>query len=73
MRYTENETKYANLFNDTKIYDNIQQKRDHKMNITEKERRFGMRHALFQFQRECVGCGKIPSLRKPEKCDVCGV
>ena len=72
MRYKEDEAKYANLFNDTKILDNIQQGRDHKINITEKERRFGMRHALFQFRQICAGCKKIPSLGKPIKCDVCG-
>jgi len=72
-RYSEDEIKYKNLSNETNIYDNIQRERDNKMNVTEKERHFGMRHALVQFQRVCTGCNQKPILTKTKKCDVCGL
>jgi mobilome CxxCx(11)CxxC protein len=68
----EDKTKYTNVFIETMLYDKIQREEDNKMNISEKEKRYGLRYALFQFQRCCVGCGKIPNMKKISKCNVCG-
>jgi mobilome CxxCx(11)CxxC protein len=45
---------------------------DLKMNTTNKELRLGMRSALHQFQRTCITCKKIPSVRNPSDCETCG-
>jgi len=44
---------------------------DNRHNFSDKEKRMGMRVGLRQYQRHCVKCGQIPSL-KPSNCDVCG-
>lgn len=54
----------------TKLSSRIEQ--DSKYNLKERELRKGMRYALREFQRACVGCKKIPLSIKPEHCDVCG-
>lgn len=43
-----------------------------KHNIKEWERRMGMRYALREFQRECVGCKTVPISMISTDCDVCG-
>lgn len=45
---------------------------DEKQGITEPEKRYGMRAALRQLQRKCVGCDQIPSSMRSSECDVCG-
>jgi mobilome CxxCx(11)CxxC protein len=45
---------------------------DTQHHITEKEKRFGMRAALRNFQRECSGCGQVPITMKPSNCEICG-
>lgn len=40
--------------------------------ISDKEKRFGMRSALHQFDRKCAGCQKVPDPRNPSSCVVCG-
>lgn len=43
-----------------------------KHNIKEWEGRLGMRYALREFQRKCVGCQEVPLSLKSTDCDVCG-
>lgn len=45
---------------------------DNKQSIKEKEKRYGMRATLREFQVECSGCGKVPTSMKPTNCDICG-
>lgn len=45
---------------------------DAKYNIKERELRKGMRYALREFQRKCVGCDKIPISITSTDCEVCG-
>lgn len=45
---------------------------DAKHSIKEWELRKGMRYALRQFKRECVGCKLIPLSMDSTDCDVCG-
>jgi len=45
---------------------------DAKHSIKEWELRKGMRYALREFQRECVGCKKIPTSMESTDCNVCG-
>ncbi|MDQ2768923.1 MAG: hypothetical protein M3Y54_00275 [Bacteroidota bacterium] len=45
---------------------------DNKVDIEEKENRYGMRHALRIFKRKCAGCGLEPISLTPTDCDVCG-
>lgn len=45
---------------------------DNRVDISDKEKRMGMRAGLRNYQRTCAGCGKIPSSMKPTKCGVCG-
>jgi len=41
-------------------------------NISDKERRMGMRYGLREYRRECAGCNMAPVSMKPTTCDVCG-
>ncbi|MFK5893375.1 MAG: hypothetical protein QM504_09175 [Pseudomonadota bacterium] len=45
---------------------------DSSQHITDKEKRYAMRHALFQYKNECKTCLKIPSSLSPTTCDTCG-
>lgn len=45
---------------------------DSKFNIKERELRMGMRYALREFQRPCVGCKIVPLSMESTSCDVCG-
>ena len=53
-----------------------QAQRDEQQNVSDKERRRGMRAALFKFQTACAVCKRVPSSRKFEQtdmsCDCCG-
>lgn len=42
------------------------------LDITDKEKRIGMRFGLRELSRECVGCKKTPLSMKPTNCDICG-
>lgn len=46
--------------------------RDLDMEISDQEKRLGMRHGLAQFTRECAICGQIPVPSAPSSCAVCG-
>lgn len=45
---------------------------DNQHDITEKEKRKGMRYGLRQFQRNCAQCNIVPTNMKPSSCGVCG-
>ena len=45
---------------------------DNRHDVTDKEKRLGMRAGLRKYQRPCVQCGKIPQSMKATKCGVCG-
>ena len=45
---------------------------DSKHNVKEWELRMGMRYALREFQKQCVGCSKTPTSMEYSDCDVCG-
>ena len=45
---------------------------DNQHDITDKEKRMGMRYGLRQYQRPCAGCRKIPTTMKPTNCGICG-
>lgn len=62
------DSKYAllNVRNDMRSND------DGKKEITEPEKRMGMRAALRKFQRACVECEKVPVDLNPTDCPICG-
>ncbi|RLJ33809.1 mobilome CxxCx(11)CxxC protein [Chryseobacterium sp. 7] len=45
---------------------------DAKYSLKERELRKGMRYALREFQRQCVGCNKVPLSISSTDCEVCG-
>lgn len=52
--------------------DDAQHQQDHAQDISEKEKRMGMRNALLRFDRACVKCDRVPTSMKPTECGVCG-
>ena len=66
--YKELDEKFEIL--NTRLKARTQQNSKH--NIKEWELRMGMRYALREFQRPCVGCKKIPLSMESTDCDVCG-
>lgn len=59
-------------FASTRNQDDKIQERDRAQNISEKERRFGMRRALFFRRKECAVCHVVPVNLKPTECVCCG-
>lgn len=51
---------------------NSRNAQDSKYCIKERELRKGMKYALREFQRPCLGCKKTPVSIIPTECDVCG-
>jgi mobilome CxxCx(11)CxxC protein len=45
---------------------------DYQQELSDKERRRGMRVALRQYQLPCAGCREVPKSLKATNCDVCG-
>ncbi len=45
---------------------------DGEQNVSEREKRYGMRAALRRFRRECVGCHQVPLTLDSTSCGVCG-
>jgi mobilome CxxCx(11)CxxC protein len=45
---------------------------DHRHDISDEEKRMGMRASLRNFQRECVGCKTTPTSMESSTCNVCG-
>lgn len=51
---------------------NLRNDQDSKFQIKELERRKGMRYALREFQRTCIGCKEVPLSLESTDCEVCG-
>ena len=45
---------------------------DSAQEITDKEKRYAERCALFQYRQECPACKQVPANMKPTSCDSCG-
>ena len=45
---------------------------DNKFDVSEKEKRMGMRYSLRKFQRPCANCQLVPVDMKSTSCGVCG-
>ncbi|WCM43607.1 hypothetical protein MG290_14775 (plasmid) [Flavobacterium sp. CBA20B-1] len=45
---------------------------DSKYSFSERELRKGMRYALREFQRKCVGCQEVPLSMLSTPCEICG-
>lgn len=54
-----------------KARDNARTVQDEKINFSGKDKRRGMRYALWLRQRECTTCKKIPPSIKPTSCEFC--
>jgi mobilome CxxCx(11)CxxC protein len=52
--------------------DQAQSQNDTERHVTDKEKSWGHRHALRQFQRSCVMCNKVPENMQPTGCNQCG-
>ncbi|QIX48228.1 mobilome CxxCx(11)CxxC protein [Rhodococcus sp. DMU1] len=65
-------TELQNAFDLIEARDSSQRDSDLAQEITRKERRYGMRSALFTRQKACAGCNVVPTSMKPTKCGVCG-
>jgi len=73
-RYSEDKDRHEKLLQETILSDDLQRKRDIKMNISAKEIRYGRRYALSRFQRKCAECGEIPIVDSPNKnCSLCKI
>lgn len=66
--YKELDEKFEVL--NTRLKARTQQNSKH--NIKEWELRMGMRYALREFQKKCIGCGETPKSMKSTECDICG-
>lgn len=42
------------------------------IDVTDKEKRMGMRFGLREYSRHCVGCKTVPLSMKSTNCDICG-
>lgn len=42
------------------------------LEVTDKEKRIGMRFGLRELSRSCVGCNETPLSMKTSNCDICG-
>lgn len=65
---TEFDTKLQVLETEGKLRNDL----DNRHDITDKEKRMGMRAGLRQYRRLCAGCSTMPSSMKPTNCGVCG-
>lgn len=66
----EDEATYLNRYNVLLERERGVGKRN--FNISDKERRMGMRYGLRQYRRGCAGCNETPVSMNPTTCDVCG-
>ena len=64
------ELKHA--YDKLQIEDKARRDQDMQYDITEPEKRMGMRAALRKFQRPCASCKLAPTAMRPSNCDVCG-
>lgn len=63
---------FEKAFNLLEVENKSRTAQDNKQSINEKEKRYGMRATLREFQVKCSGCGEIPTSMKPTDCDICG-
>lgn len=68
----ENEKELQRRFDILVIKLQSREEQDSKHSIMEWENRMGMRYALRQFKKECVGCKTTPVSMESTDCDVCG-
>ena len=68
----DNETELKRRFDILVTKLQSREEQDSKHNIMEWENRMGMRFALRQFKRECVGCKTTPISMESTDCDICG-
>lgn len=52
--------------------DEARRAQDAEKRVTEKELRYGHRHGLRHFERECQGCKKVPTSMESTECNICG-
>jgi mobilome CxxCx(11)CxxC protein len=45
---------------------------DQRQDITDQEKRMGMRAGLRQYQRACAGCKTVPVSLRATECEICG-
>ena len=45
---------------------------DNNHDVSDKEKRMGMRYGLRRYQRPCASCNEVPTDMKSTKCGVCG-
>lgn len=62
------EAEYERVQNAEKV---IEQE-DLTREISDKEKRYGMRAGLFLYRKACAVCKEVPTSMKPTNCDVCG-
>lgn len=55
-----------------KVKDQSRTNQDSKVDFSEKEKRFGMRYALYIYGRECAICKEVPKTMKSTDCNTCG-
>lgn len=68
----EDEVQLAHELAVIEAQDSAQRALDDAQQITSKEKRFGMRTALFNRAKECTQCKVVPASMKPTECGVCG-
>jgi len=72
-RYRNDKEKYAKLLDETNKAHEAQEKIDLTINITNKERRYGKRNALYYYQIKCPICGETPKgIKTNSTCQDCG-
>jgi mobilome CxxCx(11)CxxC protein len=52
--------------------DELQENSDLAQNVSDKEKRYGLRKTLYHYGLTCATCQIKPSSMKPSKCDTCG-
>lgn len=60
--------KFQSLKREIELRENL----DNQFDITDKEKRMGMRYGLRKYQRACAGCNEIPKTMKATECGICG-
>lgn len=55
-----------------KTENTLRSTQDYAQGVTDKEKRMGMRRALWKYQRECPVCKLIPKDMNPSQCSNCG-
>lgn len=69
---THDESNWRKNFHVLETLGEMRAQFDHRCDISDEEKRMGMRAALRNFQRECVGCKTKPTSMESTDCAVCG-